>query len=127
MLMSPTEILENQKQSKLKTDANGIEQLIRAMLKKHPTPFMLIRRSQLEKQYQRFRKCLPEVLPYYAIKANPNPQIIKTFLKLGCGFDVASATEMKPVLSLGASPGRIIFANTIKQTEDNISDLGGGF
>ena len=103
---------------KSKHDASGVEHLIRTMLKKHRTPFMLIRRSVLEKQYQRFRKCLPEVTPYYAIKANPHPDVIKTFVRLGASFDVASAAEMKQVLDLGALPSKIIFANTIKSDED---------
>jgi len=90
-------------------------------MKKHKTPFMLIRQGVLEKQYQRFRKCLPEVTPYFAIKANPHPKIIKTFVDLGASFDVASAWEMKEVLRLGASPGKIIFANTIKSCEDIIA------
>jgi len=63
---------------------------------------------------------LPEVTPYYAIKANPHPEIIKTFIKLGTSFDVASGVEMKQVLKLGASPGKIIFANTIKSPDDII-------
>ena len=113
--------LAGPKLSKSKPDLSGVENLIRAMVKKHRTPFMMIRRSVLEKQFQRLRKCLPEVTPYYAIKANPNPKIIKTFVKLGAGFDVASGWEMKHVLSLGASPDRVIFANTIKSTEDIIS------
>jgi len=79
---------------------------------------MLIRRDVLKHQYERFRKALPFVTPYYAIKANPNPDIIKTFVKLGAGFDVASANEMKQVLSLGGSPQKVIFANTIKTEED---------
>jgi ornithine decarboxylase len=105
---------------KSKHDANGVENLIRTMVKKHPTPLMLIRRSVLEKQYQRFRKSLAEVTPYYAIKANPHPEVIKAFIKMGASFDVASAPEMKQVLSLGASPSKIIFANTIKSDEDII-------
>ena len=88
----------NNKLPKVKTAANntksisevsGIENLIRVMLKRHHTPFMIIKRCILEKQYKRFRKCLPEVIPYYAIKANPYPKAIKTFIKLGAGFDVA--------------------------------------
>ena len=106
------------KPQKSKSDVSGIENLIRAMLKKHASPLMLIRQCALEKQYERFRKCLPEVTPYYAIKANPHPAIIKTFIKLGASFDVASANEMKQVLRLGASPSKIIFANTIKTPED---------
>ncbi|NQV04105.1 MAG: type III PLP-dependent enzyme [Candidatus Omnitrophica bacterium] len=106
------------KPQKSKSDVSGIENLIRAKLKKHTSPLMLIRQCALEKQYERFRKCLPEVTPYYAIKANPHPAIIKAFIKLGACFDVASANEMKQVLRLGASPSKIIFANTIKAPED---------
>ncbi len=103
---------------KSKHDAGSVENLIRAAMKKHRTPLMLIRRSVLQKQYLRFRKALPEVTPYYAIKANPHPDILKAFIKLGSSFDVASAAEMKQVLSLGVPPSKIIFANTIKSTED---------
>jgi ornithine decarboxylase len=82
---------------------------------------MIIRKSQLLKQVRRFSKSLPNVQPFYAIKANPHPQIIKTFIKLDCGFDVASAAEMSLVLALGAKPEKIIFANTIKSVEDIIA------
>ncbi len=96
----------------------GIEKLIRTELKKHKTPFMLIRKSILKRQYQLFKKHLPNVGIYFAIKANPHPDIIKTFVELGSNFDVASAAEMNSVLDLGASPERIIFANPIKAVDD---------
>ncbi|MBU0672661.1 MAG: type III PLP-dependent enzyme, partial [Candidatus Margulisbacteria bacterium] len=96
----------------------GLEKLIRRSAKKHGTPLMLIHEDILKQQYQRFRRYLSSVTPYYAIKANPHPEIIKTFIKLGAGFDVASANEMKLVLGLGADPQKIIFANTIKSNED---------
>lgn len=102
----------------MKSKSSGIENLIRRMLKKHSSPLMLIQADILEKQYRAFRKALPEVAPYYAIKANPYPGIIKKFVELGAGFDVASANEMNSVLELGASPEKIIFANTIKSNED---------
>ena len=82
------------KPQKSKAEKNGIEGLIRAMLRKHRTPFMLLKKCVLEKQYTRFRKCLPEVTPYYAIKANPHPGVIKEFVRHGASFDVASAAEM---------------------------------
>lgn len=99
-------------------DVSGTENLIRQMLKKHKTPFMIIRRSALERQFTRFQKALPEVTPYYAIKANPNPKIVKTFAELGASFDVASAAELKLVMKQGVPPSKIIFANTIKSKED---------
>jgi ornithine decarboxylase len=98
--------------------SGSIENLIRKMLKKHSSPLMLIREDMLQKQFKVFHKALPEVMPYYAIKANPHLGIIKKFVDLGAGFDVASANEMNTVLELGASPEKIIFANTIKSNED---------
>lgn len=106
------------KKSEFSLNGNAVENLIRDTLKKHTSPVMLIRRSVLEKQFRRFRTHLPKVTPYYAIKANPHPEVIRTFLKLGAHFDVASANEMNLVLSLGAPPKKIIFANTIKSIED---------
>lgn len=96
----------------------GIENLIRRTAKKHGTPLMLIQEDILEKQLKLFRKTFPNVEPYYAIKANPHPDIIKKFVSLGTGFDVASANEMNRVLGLGAAPEKIIFANTIKSADD---------
>ena len=94
------------------------EKLIRSAHKKHKTPFLLIRKSALTKQYDLFQKHLPNVGIYYAIKANPHPDVIKHFIDLGASFDVASANEMQQVLNLGASPERIIFANPVKSAED---------
>ncbi|MCX5687518.1 MAG: type III PLP-dependent enzyme [Candidatus Omnitrophica bacterium] len=102
----------------MKKKMGGIENLIRKMLKKHSSPLMLIEEDLLEKQFKTFHNALPEVTPYYAIKANPYPEIIKKFVELGAGFDVASANEMNTVLELGANPEKIIFANTIKSNED---------
>jgi len=101
-----------------KSPSKGIENIIRKAAKKHGSPIMLIRKAVLKKQYQLFKRLLKNVFPYYAIKANPNPEIIKEFIRHGSGFDVASAREMDLVLDLGASPDKVIFANTIKSNED---------
>ncbi|MFH1826763.1 MAG: type III PLP-dependent enzyme [bacterium] len=95
-----------------------MEKFIRRYVKKHGSPLMLISKTVLREQLARFRRYLSNVTPYYAIKANPHPEIIKLFVKEGTGFDVASAAEMDLVLSLGAAPENIIFANTIKSNED---------
>ncbi|MEO0069111.1 MAG: type III PLP-dependent enzyme [candidate division WOR-3 bacterium] len=86
-----------------------------ALAKKHGTPLFLISRTILYAQLNRFKKLLPRVEPFYAVKANPNPEVIKIFAESGCGFDVASEPEIKWVLSAGVAPERLIFANTIKR------------
>ncbi len=90
---------------------------INALVKLHGTPLMVIDKRVLEQEYKRFQRLLPRVKLYYAIKANPHPDVIKTFRDLGGCFDVASEGEIRHCLSQGIKPNRIIFANTIKRPE----------
>ncbi|MBI5699551.1 type III PLP-dependent enzyme [Candidatus Saganbacteria bacterium] len=92
--------------------------------RKHGTPLLLIDQDTIKKNYLALRKHLPRVGLYYAIKANPEPEIIKTLAELNAGYDVASLEEYESVLRavpqkhLRDLPAfiydRIIMANTIK-------------
>jgi ornithine decarboxylase len=101
-----------------KLSSRTLENLIKRETKQHGTPLMLIDRGMLESQFRLFQKHLPDVHIYYAVKANPHPEIIKTFAAMGASFDVASANEIKHALRYGATPSRLIFANTIKSPAD---------
>lgn len=90
---------------------------INALVKLHGTPLMVIDKAQLIQEYQRFRRLLPRVNVFYAIKANPHPDIIRALAALGSSFDVASEGELRHVLAQGVGPHRIIFANTVKRPE----------
>ncbi len=90
---------------------------IKTLINMHGTPLMVISKAQLTEQYQRFARLLPRVKLFYAIKANPHPDIIRTLAALGCSFDCASENEIRHVLAQGAGPERIIFANTVKRPE----------
>jgi len=90
---------------------------IRSLIKLHGTPLMVLDKSRLIEEYQRFNRLLPRVRLFYAIKSNPHPDVIKTFRDLGASYDVASEGEMRHVLNQGVPPERIIFANTIKRPE----------
>lgn len=87
------------------------------LARKHGTPLFIIDRTLLLTQLARFRKLLPRVELFYAVKANPNFEVIKTLAKHGCGFDVASKPEMELVLSAGVKPEKLIFAHTVKSNE----------
>jgi len=95
-----------------------LEKLIRKLAAQHSTPLAIIRRSALAEAVERFRRALPRVEPFYAVKCNPDPNVIKTFAELGLGFDVASRAEMEAVLGLGVKPERIVFSHTVKRIED---------
>lgn len=65
------------------------------------------------------KKMLPEQFEvFYAIKANPYPDIISLLKRLGCGFDVASAGELERAIQEGADKNSISFAGTGKSDED---------
>jgi len=66
------------------------------------------------RQFLRFKRCLPRIHPFFAIKCNPNEGVIRTLLALGAGFDCASKGEIDQVLALGASADRLIYANPCK-------------
>jgi len=87
------------------------------LVRKHGTPLFLISRTLLLEQVARFRRLLPRVEPFYAVKANPNPQVLEVLAQAGLGFDVASAAEIEWVLAAGAAPDRLIYANTMKSSE----------
>ncbi|CDO92136.1 unnamed protein product [Kluyveromyces dobzhanskii CBS 2104] len=59
-------------------------------------------------------KLLPRVTPFYAVKCNPNLEIIKRLASMSTNFDCASKSEIEKVLSCGVAPERIIYANPCK-------------
>ncbi len=93
------------------------ERRLRDLARKYGTPLMVISRSVLRDQLDRFRRVLPRVEPFFAIKANSHPEIIKTMVAGRASFDVASVAEMNQVLAAKAKPSQIIFANTVKPVE----------
>ena len=68
--------------------------------------------------YREWTETIPHVKPYYAVKCNPTPDILRCLANLGCNFDCASPAEISAVLSLGVSPDRILYANPCKRLED---------
>jgi ornithine decarboxylase len=87
---------------------------IAGLVERHGSPLLVMSRTQLARQMARFREALPKVEPFYAVKANPHPAVLKMLARAGAGFDVASATELEAALAAGAAPDRLIFANTVK-------------
>ena len=83
-----------------------------------PTPCLVVDLDVVEKNYRRLRRALPLAEVYYAVKANPAPEILRTLVGLGSNFDAASAHEIDQCLTAGAAPERVSYGNTIKKTAD---------
>jgi len=68
--------------------------------------------------WRAWRAALPRVHPFYAVKCNPEPAVLRLLAALGCGFDCASKAELEAVLRLGVPRDRIIFAHPCKRPSD---------
>ncbi|MGC1466875.1 MAG: type III PLP-dependent enzyme [Pseudolabrys sp.] len=93
---------------------------IREFLKnrKDDGPCLVLDLDVVRDNYTAFAKCLPDTRVYYAVKANPQPEILSLLVKLGSSFDVASISETEAVLAAGATPDRISYGNTIKKERE---------
>ena len=101
---------------------------IREFLKtrKDPGPCLVLDLDVVRDNYQAFAKTLPDTRVFYAVKANPAPEILRLLVELGACFDVASVNETELVLAAGATPDRISYGNTIKKESDIAYAFGKG-
>ncbi|CAN8020488.1 unnamed protein product, partial [Ixodes persulcatus] len=63
-----------------------------------------------------WRQELPRVTPYFAVKCNSDPVVLRTLNSQGVNFDCSNKGEIKMVLDMGVTPDRIVYANTVKCT-----------
>ncbi|KAF9957031.1 hypothetical protein BGZ72_002223 [Mortierella alpina] len=71
--------------------------------------------GEVYRQHKRWKALLPRIEPFFAMKCNPDPMVMRLLASLGAGFDCASKNEIQAVLDLGVDPSRIIYANPCKQ------------
>ncbi len=103
------------------------QRVLRKVAAEHGTPVLVMDHDRIRKNYLEFRRRLPRVQAYYAVKANPEPAIVQTIYDLGGSFDVASFPEFmlvyKQIRHLPARVrqdfiwDKVIYANTIKPIE----------
>ncbi|MBN2243831.1 MAG: type III PLP-dependent enzyme [Acidobacteria bacterium] len=71
--------------------------LLKKLALQHGTPLLVVDHAAVRSNYAAFRRHLPRVQAYYAVKANPDPEIIRTLYGIGASFDVASIAEFNLV------------------------------
>lgn len=78
------------------------------------TPYMLTDLSILQDRCREFKKQLPRIKLYYAVKAFNDDAVLEAVDELVDGYDIASTTEIKQLIKLGVRPERITFSNPVK-------------
>ena len=84
--------------------------------------FFVINLAQVVRKAFEWRRLLPRVQPFYAVKCQPNPAIVQTLATLGMGFDCASEAEIRLCLKALSDEteqkaditSRIVFAHPCK-------------
>lgn len=82
------------------------------------TPYLIVDLDVVESNYRALRRTLPMAEVFYAVKANPAPEVIKRLVGAGSSFDIASPAEIELVLDAGAKPEKVSYGNTIKKEGD---------
>jgi ornithine decarboxylase len=80
------------------------------------TPCLVLDVDRVEANFRAIRNALPLAQIFYAMKANPAPQILERLVSLGSSFDAAGIEEVEACLAAGAAPASISFGNTIKKS-----------
>src|SRR3954467_1305328 len=89
-------------------------------------PVLVVDLDVVRTNYQNFAKALPDTRVFYAVKANPAPEVLELLAGLGSCFDTASVAEIEMVLKAGATADRISYGNTIKKERDIATAYGLG-
>ena len=70
---------------------------LQELAREHGTPLFVVDHDVLRRNYEEFKKQLPRVQAYYAVKSNSDPAIVRTLYQAGASFDVASIAEFRLV------------------------------
>ncbi|MBD8556403.1 type III PLP-dependent enzyme [Rhizobium sp. CFBP 8762] len=81
-------------------------------------PCLVVDLDVVQDNFKAFRHAMPDSAIYYAVKANPAPEILKLLAGMGSNFDCASVAEIEMALAAGATPARVSYGNTIKKERD---------
>ncbi|HET8996048.1 MAG TPA: type III PLP-dependent enzyme, partial [Acetobacteraceae bacterium] len=90
--------------------------IARFLVQQQPaTPCLVLDLERVEANFRALQHALPLARIYYAVKANPAPQVLDRLVRLSSSFDAASIEEVRACLDAGARPDAISFGNTIKK------------
>ena len=92
---------------------------LEAFLRTRPeTPFLAMDGDVVLSKYLTMRACFPSATIYYAVKANPVPDLVALLAAVGAGFDISSRHELDLCLSLNVAAEQLSYGNPLKSADD---------
>lgn len=77
-------------------------------------PYLLIDKEIVREKVQMIGRNIRNSKVFYAVKANPDREVLAYLNSLGIGFEIASEGELRILIGLGVAPERIITSNPVK-------------
>ena len=84
---------------------------------KQSSTFYVLSRQRVQQSLTTWKTKFPTVKPYYAVKCNPDPTLIRWLSEGGVGFDCASIREVRIVDKVDRA-AEVVFANPCKSDEE---------
>lgn len=78
------------------------------------TPFLLLDCEKVREKASLIGRHIRNSKLFYAVKANPDIEVLRFLSGLGSGFEIASEGELEILSKIGVEPSRIISSNPIK-------------
>ena len=92
---------------------------LEAFLRTRPeTPFLAMDGDVVLSKYLTMRACFPSATIYYAVKANPVPDLVALLAAVGAGFDISSRHELDLCLSLNVAAQQLSYGSPLKSADD---------
>lgn len=94
---------------------------LKALVKKYPTPFYLYDEKAIRENMREFTKAFsifPSFREFYAVKACPNPYILKILAAEGCGADCSSLPELMLSKMSGIEGKKVMFTSNETPAEE---------
>ena len=91
------------------------------IVKEYPTPFHLYDEKGIRENMKALKDAFawnPGYKEYFAVKANPNPFLIRILREYGCGCDCSSYTELLLSEAIGATGDQIMFSSNATPAEE---------
>lgn len=104
----------------LKTPFVSLEKILE-IVKEYPTPFHIYDERGIRRNVEALKKAFawnPGFREYFAVKANPNPYLVRLLKDWGCGCDCSSLTELMIAKAVGCGPGDIMFSSNVTPAEE---------
>lgn len=96
---------------------------VEEMVKKYPTPFHLYDEKGIRENARKVKQAFAwnqGFREYFAVKATPNPFLLKILQEEGCGTDCSSMTELMLSEALGFTGSDIMFSSNVTPAEEYV-------